>query len=390
MSFKMYVPTKLLFGVGKLNELRKEKMPGKKAMIVISNGKSTRANGYLDRTQEQLKLAGAEFAVFDKVEPNPLHTTVMAGAAFARENGCDFIVALGGGSVMDASKAMAAMATNDGTLWDYVVGGTGKGKDLVNKPLPLIAITTTAGTGSEVDEYGVVTNSETKEKIGFGGMEELFPVLAIVDPELMTTVPPKYTAYQGFDALFHSTETYIANCASLVSDMVALTAIENVAKYLPRAVKDGKDIEAREHVAFGNTMSGYSMVTGSCTSEHSLEHAMSAYHQKLPHGAGLIMISLAYYEHFINEHVCDERFVKMAQVMGMEDASKPEDFLTALKKLQKDCGVDELKMSDYGIKPEEFKTLAENAKYTMGGLFTMDRCDLSIDDCVAIYEKSYK
>lgn len=132
------------------------------------------------------------------------------------------------------------------------------------------------------------------------------------------------------------------------------------------------------------------MVTGSCTSEHSLEHAMSAYHQELPHGAGLIMISLAYYEHFINEHVCDERFVKMAQVMGMEDASKPEDFLTALKKLQKDCGVDELKMSDYGIKPEEFKTLAENAKYTMGGLFTMDRCDLSVDDCVAIYEKSYK
>lgn len=390
MSFKMYVPTKLLFGVGKLNELSKEKMPGKKAMIVISNGKSTRANGYLDRTQEQLKAAGAEFAVFDKVEPNPLHITVMAGAAFARENGCDFIVALGGGSVMDASKAMAAMATNDGELWDYVVGGTGKGKDLVNKPLPLIAITTTAGTGSEVDEYGVVTNSETKEKIGFGGMEELFPVLAIVDPELMTTVPPKYTAYQGFDALFHSTETYIANCASLVSDMVALTAIENVAKYLPRAVKDGKDIEAREHVAFGNTMSGYSMVTGSCTSEHSLEHAMSAYHQELPHGAGLIMISLAYYEHFINEHVCDERFVKMAQVMGMEDASKPEDFLTALKKLQKDCGVDELKMSDYGIKPEEFKTLAENAKYTMGGLFTMDRCDLSVDDCVAIYEKSYK
>jgi alcohol dehydrogenase len=386
----MYVPTRVLFGAGQLSNLHAQKMPGKKAMIVISKGKSAKANGYLTRTEEQLQLAGVESVVFDKVEANPLKSTVMAGAAFAKENQCDFIVALGGGSTMDASKAIATMATNDGDCWDYVHGGSGKEMPIENKPLPIIAITTTAGTGSEVDPWGVVTNEEKHEKIGFGGIDELFPVLAIVDPELMLTVPPKYTAYQGFDALFHSVEGYVSKFTNLMSDMYAITAIENIARNLPKAVKDGNDIDAREKVAFGNTLSGVVMCVGAVTSQHSLEHAMSAYHQELPHGAGLIMISKAYFTHLINKHVCDDRFVQMAKAMGMEDAKEPMDFITMLVKLQEDCGVADLKMSDYGIRPEEFETLAKNAKETMGGLFLCDRSELSIEDCVAIYEASYK
>ena len=136
-------------------------------------------------------------------------------------------------------------------------------------------------------------------------------------------------------------------------------------------------------------MSGYAMVIGGCTSEHSLEHAMSAYHQELPHGAGLIMISLAYYERFIEAHVCDERFVDMAKWLGKADASKPEDFLTALADLQKACGVDGLKMSDYGITADEFGTLADNARSAMVGLFTSDRVDLTREDCIRIYQKSF-
>lgn len=390
MSFNMYVPTRVLFGAGQLSNLHAQKMPGKKAMIVISNGKSTKANGYLARTEEQLRLAGVEFVVFDKVEPNPLKSTVMAGGAFARENNCAFIVALGGGSCMDAAKAIAVMATNDGDCWDYVHGGSGKGMPIEHKPLPIIAITTTAGTGSEVDPWGVVTNEEKHEKIGFGGIDDLFPVLAIVDPELMLTVPPKYTAYQGFDALFHSVEGYISNGANLMSDMYAITAIENIARNLAKAVKDGNDIDAREKVAFGNTLSGVVMCVGAVTSQHSLEHAMSAFHQDLPHGAGLIMLSKAYFTHFINKHVCNDRFIKMAKAMGMEDAKEPMDFITMLVKLQEECRVADLKMSDYGIKPEEFETMAKNAKDTMGGLFLCDRSELSIEDCVAIYEASYK
>lgn len=390
MSFNMYAPTRVLFGAGRLNDLHEQVLPGKKALLVISNGKSTRTNGALARTESQLKQAGVSVVMFDRIEANPLKSTVMAGAATARENGCDFIVALGGGSVMDASKAIAAMATNGGDLWDYVGGGTGKGEPLGVAPLPVVAITTTAGTGSEVDAWGVVSNDGTNEKIGFGGDDRLFPVLAIVDPELMLSVPPKFTAYQGFDALFHSTEVYISKFANFMSDMVALTAIEAVAGNLSRAVQDGLDLEAREKVAFGNTISGYSMVAGCCTSEHSLEHAMSAYHHDLPHGAGLIMISKAYYEHFIEKHVCDDRFIRMAQAMGMKDAKRAEDFIIMLDKMQKDCGVDDLKMSDYGIRAEEFETLAKNAMETMGGLFASDPAPLSVDDCVRIFEKSYR
>lgn len=390
MSYNFFNPTRVLFGAGELNNLHKQAMPGKKAMVVISNGKSTRENGTLDRTLEQLSMAGVETALFDKVEANPLKSTVEAGAKFAKENDCDFVVALGGGSVMDAAKVMAMYALQPGELWDYVAGSTGKMKPLVNPTLPVIAITTTAGTGSEVDQWGVVTNPETNEKIGCGGMDSLFPVLAVVDPELMLTVPPKFTAYQGFDALFHSVEGYISIVSSLMSDMVQLAAIENIGKYLPRAVKDGNDLEAREHVAFANTMSGYSMVVGSCTSEHSMEHAMSAYHQNLPHGAGLIMISKEYYTHFINKHCCDERFVRMAQALGKADAKEPIDFITALVDLQKACGVAELKMSDYGIQKDECMTLAKNARATMGGLFACDPVQMTDEECAAIYEKSYK
>jgi alcohol dehydrogenase len=390
MSFNMYVPTRFIFGCGRLSELHKQKLPGKKAMVVISNGKSTKENGSLDLTVAELSKAGAQSVVFDQVQANPLKSTVMAGAKTARDYGCDFIVALGGGSVMDASKAMAAMATNDGDVWDYISGGTGKGKAIVSAPLPVVCITTTAGTGSEADQWGVITNNETNEKIGFGGDDRLFPVISIIDPELMKTVPPKFTAYQGFDALFHSTESYISKFASLMSDMYALTAIENTAKYLARAVKDGSDMKAREHMAFANTLSGVVMTVSVTTAEHSIEHAMSAYHQELPHGAGLIMISKAFYEFFIDKHACDERFIAMAKAMGIKEADRPEDFITALVDLQKACGVAELKMSDYGITPDEFDKIATNARETMGGLFAANPCEMTHEDVVDVLKKSYR
>lgn len=116
---------------------------------------------------------------------------------------------------------------------------------------------------------------------------------------------------------------------------------------------------------------------------------MSAYHHELPHGAGLIMISKAYFTYFIEKHACDERFVRMAQALGKKDTKDPMDFIAALSELQEQCGVDGLKMSDYGIQPEEFMTLAQNARATMGGLFACDRAPLSDEDCAAIFKKAY-
>ena len=389
MNFDFNSPTKILFGSGKLNELGSQPLPGKKALLLMSGGKSAKVSGAYDRTLEQLRKAGVEVTEFAKVMENPVKEMVMEGAAFAKENGCDFIVALGGGAVLDSAVAVAAMATNPGDLWDYVNGGTGKGQPLVNPGLPIVAITLTAGTGSEVNCWGVISNLETKEKIGFG-YQELTPVLAVVDPELMKTVPAKYTAYQGFDALFHNTEVMMSNGVNILSETIALSAIENIANYLPRAVKDVNDLVAREHIAYGSTMAGIAMQLTSTTAQHSMEHAMSAYHHNLPHGAGLIMISVEFARYFIERHACDEQLIKMARVMGMPNADKPEDFITALQQLQKDCGVDDLKMSDYGIQKDECMTLAVNARETMGGLFLANPCPMSDEECAGIFEKSYR
>ena len=388
MAFTWHVPTKVLFGAGKLGELHKEKPFGKKALIVISNGKSTKTNGSLDKLQEELKIWGADYVIFNKIGANPTEPATQEGVDFGRENNCDFVVGLGGGSVLDAAKAIASVIPQkDGRVWDFILFGTGGKKPLTEKALPYIAITTSAGTGSEVDAGAVITNLETNEKTAFFGS---FPDLAIVDPLYMLTVPKHFTAYQGFDAFFHNAEGYISNVCSEMSAMIELTAIEKLAKYLPIAVNDGKNLEARTQVAFANTLGGFSMDVCACTAEHSLEHALSAYHPELPHGAGLIMISLAYFGHFVEKHACDEKFIAMARAMGKVNADKAEDFIDALKEMQAACGVDNLKMSDYGISPEEFPKMVQNTREAMGFLLQFDPIPLSDDDMLNIYKKSYR
>jgi len=388
-TFNYYIPTRMLFGAGQLNNLHKQALPGKKALIVISSGKSMRANGYLDRVIEQLKLAGVEYEIFDKILPNPVKTHVMEGAEFARTTGCDFVIGLGGGSSIDASKAIAVMTTNTGDYWDYMMDGSGGRKPVENAPLPIVAITTTAGTGTEADPWTVTTNEELNEKIGFG-FDGTFPTLSIIDPELMTTVPPHLTAYQGFDALFHSTEGYINTTAYEISDICALEAIRLIGQYLPTAVRDGNDIVAREKVALANTLAGMVETLSGCTSEHAMAHTMSAFVPAFTHGAALICISEAYYTHFAKNHACDDRLIAMAKALGKTDAACAMDFVEALVDLQKACGVDNIKMSDFGIKKEDLRAYAKNAQFATGNMFGNDWITLSEDDCVAIYEAAYK
>ncbi|MGN0866732.1 MAG: iron-containing alcohol dehydrogenase [Oligosphaeraceae bacterium] len=388
MSYTFHVPTKVLFGPGKLQELHKETLPGKKALLVISTGKSTRLNGSLEALKKELAQSGVAHVLYDKIAANPLEPVVQEGVEFGRLHEVDFVIALGGGSVIDAAKAIAAMIPQQGgRVWDYMATGTSEHRPFHAAPLPTVAITTSAGTGSEVDGGSVITSPVTHEKAAFFGP---CPVLSVVDPTLMLTVPPKFTAYQGFDALFHSTEGFISKFGNEMAAMVEREAIRRVARSLPRAVAEGRDLEARTDLAFANTMSGYSMMAGTCTSEHSIEHALSGEHQELPHGAGLIMISLAYYRHLIQAGACPERFIEMARLMGREDASRPEDFLTALEELQKACGVDDLKMSDYGIRPEEFPGMAQLARKAVAHLFDCDPVPLSDQDVVKILTESYR
>ena len=390
MNFNFNIPSKIIFGRGELNNLSKHNLDYKKALVVISSGKSVRKFGYLDALLSELNKAGIEYEIYDKILANPILKHVTEGAEVAKNTNCDVVIGLGGGSVLDAAKGIALMATNKGSLWDYVGGGTGKRQTPEVAPLPTIVITTTAGTGTEADPWLVITNEETNEKIGTGFFEYTFPVLSIVDANLMVTVPEKLTAYQGFDALFHSAEAYINRNNNPINDALALKAIELVGKYLPKAIANGQDIEARENMAIANTIAGMTESLAGCTSEHSMEHPLSGHNPHLEHGAGLIMISKAYFSYWANQNCVNDRLIDMAKALGKKDATQAMDFVVALEDLKAKCNVLDLKLSDYGVKKEDIPMYAKDAYETMGALFECDPKDMPFEDCIKIYEESYK
>ena len=382
--FSFYMPTRLFFGRGSVQKLARARLPEGRGLI-ITGGTSTTRLGYVAKVADALAEAGHETMVYNKVQPNPTIEGVRECAALCRAENIAFVVGLGGGSSIDTAKAVAIMATNEGDWWDYIHGGTGGGKRIAKAGLPIVAIPTTAGTGTEADPFTVITNGE--EKIGGGG-EKCFPTISIVDPDFMMTVPPHLTAYQGFDAFFHAAEGYIATTASPISEMFSLKAIELIGRSLATAVHEGGNADARADVALANTLAGFVETLSSCTGEHAIEHALSAFHPALPHGAGLIMISKAYWGRFFESS--GDKLVAIARALGHTDAHKPEDFIAALAALQKHCNVSELRLSGYGVQPEDFGKIAANATDTMGGLFRVDPRPLSREDIIGILEESYK
>lgn len=385
-NFNFYMPTKVLFGPGKLNELHTEDLPGKKALIVTTNGTSVKKYGYLDRLQKELELAGVGYAVFAEIRPNPTDINVMDGAKAVRENGCDFVIALGGGSVMDCSKCIALMAANDGDIWDYSLSASGGRKTPANPAIPIVCITTSAGTASEVDIASVITNDKTQEKTGIF-FPSMFPTISVVDSELMMSVPPKFTAYQGMDAFFHASETVVNKNVHPMAEMFALKTIELVAKYLPTAVADGSNREAREMMAYANTFAGYYMM---CTSAHTMEHVMGSFHDDLVHGAGLIEIAHAYYDFFAERKAAEEPMKKMARAMGVENPTSGKDFIAALDKLIEAVGCADLKMSNEGITEDELKKYPAKVHEVLGGDITADPLPLSDEDYLTIYQHAYR
>lgn len=383
-QFQFYMPTKVLFGSGQLGHLHEEQLPGKKALIVTSNGQSVKKYGYLQQVEAELDKADIAHVLFDGVRPNPTNVNVMDGAKMLREHNCDFVVALGGGSVMDASKCIALMGTNEGDIWDYSFSAHG-GKKMFAKPaLPLVAITTAAGTGSEVDTFSVLSHDELQEKTGF---LSIFPTLSVVDADLMMSVPAHLTAYQGMDVFFHAAESMLNTKEHPMGEMFALKAIELVAKYLPIAYKDGSNKEARAYIALANSLAGYYMLI---TSEHTMEHAMGSTHEDLIHGAGLIMLSHAYFDFFAERKAAEEPMVRMAKAMGIADAATGKDFVKALDDLILSVGCADLKMSDYGITVEEIKTYPQRIHEVLGGDITADPLKLSDEDYLEIFTASYR
>lgn len=401
LSFQFHLPTRILFGQGRLEELAATPhLPaGKKAMIVVGRGGSMIRHGYLGRVQGLLSSRGVMSVVSDLVRPNPESADVEEAAAAARKLGVDFVVGLGGGSAMDSAKAIALLAANQGPCWDYVPRGSGLAKTPANPALPLVAIPTTAGSGSEADPYAVIAKTGGREKIGFG-FDSMFPRLSIVDPLLTLTAPPRVTAMTGLDALFHAVETFLSKSRQPTSDMLALEAVHLIAHHLPDAVEDGSDATVRTVLSWASCAAGMCMTLSRVISHHSLEHALSAFHPDLPHGLGLALLSLPYFSLLAdraveaNHAVTLERFGDLAVAMGAEDADelppeeRPGPFLTALAELIADVGLADDTLADFGAGPDEIPELTECAFATMGHLFEVTPVTLGVDDVRRIYEQA--
>jgi alcohol dehydrogenase len=393
LDFSYYMPTRIIFGPGKLGELADTPyLPGKKALIVIGASGAMRKNGYLDRVVSYLKKNSADSVLYDQILPNPVSDHVEEGAAFARENSCDFVLGLGGGSTIDSAKSIAVMSKNPGKYWDYIKGGSGGGKPPVNGALPIVAIPTTAGTGTEADPWTVITKTDTKEKIGWG-IDATYPVLSIVDPELTLSVPPQITAHTGMDAFFHAVEAYLSTMSNPVSDYLALDAISIITDFLPVAVEDSGNIGARTQLAWASTEAGICESLSSCISHHSIEHALSAYYPEIPHGSGLSMLSISYFR-FLAER-CPDRFPDMAMAMGEDvytlelEKDMPLSFIVGMKKLLNKLSPRTGKLSDFGVKKEDLMLIAENSFFTMGELYEVTPVKMTVEDVISILEAAY-
>lgn len=379
--FRHFIPTEIIYGAGSLAELKTVALPGKKALVVCG-GNSLKRLGIIDDVLSILKARGIETVLFDSIIPNPVVKDVMSAASLAKEEQCDFVLGLGGGSSVDSAKAIAMMATNPGTYWDYIQVGSGGKKPFSAKGLPVVAIPTTAGTGTEVNPTSVITNPETGEKVG-SACE--FPVLAIVDPELTLNITPRYTAFQGFDVLFHCIEAFISVKAAPMTDAMALEGIRLVFKSLPTAVNNGSDLAARSDVSVASTLAGMIICISSCTTAHLIEHSLSGMEPSLPHGEGLILFSKAF--HGYAAKFIPERYARIADVIGVSkpgqsDTEKARLFLEALEALKIACNVDQLRLSDHGFEESDIDKIVAGTHYIAGGAFTRDRYEIS-DEALA-------
>jgi alcohol dehydrogenase class IV len=261
--YRYRMPTEVVFGAGTLDSLGERCRPYGSRPLVVTGRRSARATGLLDRVLGQLPGA----AVFDAVEENPSTATCETGASFCRERDCDFVVALGGGSPIDAAKAIAVLAKNDGRCRDYF--GTDK---YPNPNLPIVAVPTTAGTGSEVTPYSVLTDEEAGMKRTLAG-RALFPTLAILDPETTLTLPVSVTVNTGLDVLSQAMEGMVSRTSTPVGDVLALEACRLVKEHLPRCVRNGEDREARARMLHASMLAG-SVIAQSGT---TLVHGMGYY-----------------------------------------------------------------------------------------------------------------
>ncbi len=355
LNFRYYNPTKIIFGKGVVDKVGKETAKyGKKALFVYGQG-SIKRIGLYDKVVKNLKEAGIEIVEHGGVKPNPVLSHTRAGVEIAKKESVDVIVAVGGGSVIDEAKAIAAGAVSDCDVWDFF-----EFKAQVKKALPIITVLTITGTGSEMNAGLVITNEEKKAKFGFRA-EPLFPKVSFLDPTLTFTVPPNQTAYGAVDAFTHVSEVYCnrAKRGVPISEGIMETIMKTIVKYAPIAVKDPENYEARSELMWCSSLalSGITWCgVGDLTlPAHMIEHSLSALYD-IAHGAGLAIVTPAwmrYMKERRREHLLDFA----VRVFNVDDI---DEGIKRFEGWMKSMGCP-IRLSDANIPESDIDVIAQNA-----------------------------
>ena len=387
MKFTYSIPTKILFGPGSFNDLATTPLPGKKALVVITAGKSMRANGYLDRLIDMLDKQGIGHALFDKILPNPVLRHVHEGAALAREQGCDFVIGLGGGSSIDSAKSIAVMAKNPGDYWDYISGGSGKGQPLVNGALPIVAIATTAGTGSEATPNAIVAVPEQELKVGIVS-DAMIADNVLLDPLMIKNLPRKIAAATGVDALAHAIECYTSNKANPISDTFALEALDMILNNILPACDSADAVSQKSAMQLASFYAGVAITASGTTAVHALSYPLGGkYH--IAHGVSNAIL-LAPVMRF-NAPACPERFAAAydrcvhGEKTCVTQEEKTEFMLRWLEKIVRHLEIP-TSLSAFGVSASDLETLVA-AGMQVTRLLNNNLRPVTADDARALYRR---
>lgn len=285
-NFNYYHPTRIQFGCGRINEIGKIVKRNGIRCLLVTVKPFTEMEELFEKVSRLCQVEGVEIIHYDGAIPEPTDECVDIGSEIAKENKVEVILGVGGGSSIDTAKAIAVGATHEGDVWDYRLG-----QKRINskKILPIIAVPTTGGTGAEVTNMAVIKSSKDKFKSALADWN-LTPSVALVDPEVTLTVPPQITATTGFDAFTHSFETFINKNSSDFIDLYALQGLKNVIKYLPIAIEDGANMEAREALSFAATLGGLCISNIGTILPHGIAMALGGHSSGISHGEGLAIL----------------------------------------------------------------------------------------------------
>ncbi len=375
IAFKYFLPVNIEFGSGKVAKAGELTKPyGKKALIVTGHS-SAKKSGLYDKVKDSLKAEGIDSVLFDKVAQNPLTTTAAEGAAFAKENGCDVVVAIGGGSIMDCAKAIAFLAVNDGDVSDYIFG-----KKASDTALPIILIPTTCGTGSEGNGFAVLTNPDNGDKKSLR-CNAIVAKVSIVDPECMMTMPKHVLASVGFDALCHNMEAYTSKIAQPFTDALSLYAVDLIAHNLVDVYKGTGSKESWEKITLASTIGGMVINTAGVTLAHGMEHPASGL-KDIVHGKGLAALTPTIIE--ASYQGAPEKFAKLAKLFGGE---KAEDLAGKVRELLEAIELT-CTLSDLGIEEKDIPWMAENCMKVSAPSIANNPVVFSQEEIAEIYKKA--